>query len=127
MDLLEIDPIPGAILMQGDFLAPDAPDRIKTALNGEADLVLSDMSPSTTGHTATDHIRIMALTEVAADFAFQILAPNGAFVAKVFQGGAEKAFLQALQKNFTKVRHVKPPASRPESPETYVVATGFRG
>jgi 23S rRNA (uridine2552-2'-O)-methyltransferase len=89
--------------------------------------VLSDMSPSTTGHSATDHLRIMGLTEVAADFAFQILAPNGAFVAKVFQGGAEKELLQLLQKNFTKIRHVKPPASRPESPETYVVATGFRG
>ena len=127
MDLLAIDPIPGATLIQGDFLAPDAPDRINAVLGGQADLVLSDMSPSTTGHSATDHLRIMGLTEVAADFAFQILAPNGAFVAKVFQGGAEKELLQLLQKNFTKIRHVKPPASRPESPETYVVATGFRG
>jgi len=126
IDLLPIDPIAGATLLQGDFLDPAAPDKLKALLGGQADIVLSDMSPSTTGHATTDHLRIMGLTEVAAEFAFEVLAPGGAFVAKVFQGGAERELLVALQRHFTKVRHVKPAASRPESPETYVVATGFR-
>ena len=103
------------------------PERLRAELGGEADLVLSDMAPNTTGHAATDHIRIVALAEMALDFAVQVLAPGGAFVAKVFQGGSEKQILDALKRNFASVRHAKPPASRKESSELYVVATGFRG
>jgi 23S rRNA (uridine2552-2'-O)-methyltransferase len=97
------------------------------ALGGTADLVLSDMAPNTTGHGATDHLRIMALAELALDTALAALAPGGAFVAKVFQGGAERSFLDTLKRRFSAVRHVKPPASRKDSSELYVVATGFRG
>jgi 23S rRNA (uridine2552-2'-O)-methyltransferase len=96
-------------------------------LGGKADLVLSDMAPNTTGHSATDHLRIMALAELAAHFAREVLAPEGSFVAKVFQGGSERAMLDALKRDFTSVRHAKPPASRKESSELYVVAMGFRG
>jgi 23S rRNA (uridine2552-2'-O)-methyltransferase len=127
VDLLPMDPIPGAQLIQGDFGDADMPDRLTTALTGKADLVLSDMAPNTTGHAATDHLRIMALAELAAAFAREVLAPDGAFVAKVFQGGSERAMLQALKQNFASVRHAKPPASRKESSELYVVAMGFRG
>jgi 23S rRNA (uridine2552-2'-O)-methyltransferase len=126
-DLLPIDPIHGAVILQGDFTEPDMPDRLLAALGGGADLVLSDMAPNTTGHAATDHIRIVALAEMALDFAIQVLSPGGGFVAKVFQGGAEKPILDVLKRNFTSVRHAKPPASRKESSELYVVATGFRG
>ncbi len=94
---------------------------------GAADLVLSDMAPNTTGHGATDHLRIMALAESALQFAAQVLAPGGGFVAKVFQGGSERAMLEAMKRQFAAVRHAKPPASRKESSELYVVATGFRG
>lgn len=127
MDILEWDPVPGAITMQGDFLADDAPDRLKEALDGPADIVMSDMAAPTTGHPSTDHLRIIGLVEVALHFAMEVLAPGGAFVAKVFQGGTEKTLLDQLKKNFTVVRHAKPPASRQGSAETYVVATGFRG
>jgi len=126
VDLLPIDPIQGATLIQGDFTAPDMPERLTALLGGKADLVLSDMAPNTTGHVATDHLRIMALAEMALEFSLAILAPGGAFVAKLFQGGSEKEMLTRLKKNFSSVRHAKPPASRKESSELYVVATGFR-
>jgi 23S rRNA (uridine2552-2'-O)-methyltransferase len=100
---------------------------VEAALGGQADLVLSDMAPNTTGHGATDHLRIMALAELALDFALRVLAPGGGFVAKVFQGGSEKAFLALLKQRFAQVRHAKPPASRKDSAELYVVATGFKG
>jgi len=127
IDLQEIEPIPGAILLQGDFLEEDAPETLKAALGGLADAVLSDMAAASTGHAATDHLRIMALAETALDFAVQVLAPGGVFVAKVLQGGGERALLDILRRNFARVAHVKPPASRKDSAELYVVATGFRG
>jgi 23S rRNA (uridine2552-2'-O)-methyltransferase len=127
VDLLPIDPIPGAMLIQGDFNDTEMPERLAAALGGKADLVLSDMAPNTTGHAATDHLRIMALAESAAAFAREALAPDGVFVAKVFQGGSERAMLEALKRDFVSVRHAKPPASRKESSELYVIATGFRG
>ena len=127
IDLLPIDPIGGATLLQGDFQDAAAEQQVIAALAGQADLVLSDMAPNTTGHAATDHLRIMALAELALDFALRVLAPGGGFVAKVFQGGSEKAFLDSLKRNFAVVRHAKPPASRKDSAELYVVATGFRG
>jgi len=113
--------------LQGDFREPDAADRIRDALGGPADLVLSDMAAPATGHAATDHLRIVALAEDAFAFAVTILKPGGAFVAKVFQGGATGDLLAALKRAFAEVRHAKPPASRAESAETYVVAKGFRG
>ena len=127
LDLLPIDPIRGAILIQGDFTAPDTPERLAAALGGPADVVLSDLAPNTTGHAPTDHLRIMALAELALDFAVTILAPGGSFVAKVFQGGSERAMLARMKRCFVSVRHAKPPASRKESSELYLVATGFRG
>ncbi len=127
MDLLAVEPILGATFVQGDFTDPDMPARLMAELGSEADLVLSDMAPNTTGHAATDHIRIVALAEMALDFALKVLAPGGAFVAKVFQGGSEKQILDVLKRNFTLVRHAKPPASRQQSSELYVVATGFKG
>jgi 23S rRNA (uridine2552-2'-O)-methyltransferase len=126
LDLLEMDPIPGATLLVGDFQDEAAERAVLEALDGPADLVLSDMAPNTTGHTATDHLRIMALAELALDFAVKVLKPGGGFVAKLFQGGAERAILERLRRHFAEVRHAKPPASRKESPETYIVATGFR-
>jgi 23S rRNA (uridine2552-2'-O)-methyltransferase len=127
LDLLPVDPVAGATLLQGDFNDADAPARLIDVLGGKADLVLSDMAPNTTGHAATDHIRIIALAELALDFATQVLAPGGAFVAKVFQGGSERAMLEPMKRLFASVRHAKPPASRKESSESYVVAVGFRG
>jgi 23S rRNA (uridine2552-2'-O)-methyltransferase len=127
IDLLPTDPVPGATLFAGDFRDPAAADRVRAALGGPADLVLSDMAAPATGHAATDHLRIVALAEEALAFAETVLRPGGAFVAKVFQGGAEGALLAALKRGFALVRHAKPPASRAESAETYVVATGFRG
>ena len=127
LDILAMEPVPGAMVLCGDFLDPDAPARIEAALGGKADLVLSDMAPNTTGHAATDHIRIMALAETALEFALEVLAEGGAFVAKVFQGGSEREMLTKLKLSFASVRHAKPPASRKESSELYVVATGFRG
>jgi 23S rRNA (uridine2552-2'-O)-methyltransferase len=127
IDLLEIEPIEGATLMQGDFTHDDAPEKLKEALNGKADLVLSDMAANTMGDKATDHLRIMILAELAADFAVSIMAPGGAFVCKLFQGGAEKSLLDTLKQNFSSVKHAKPAASRQDSAETYIVATGFKG
>ncbi len=127
IDILPWDPVPGATVLTHDFLDDAAPDMLKEALDGPADVVLSDMAAPTTGHAATDHLRIIGMVEVALDFAFQVLAPNGCFVAKVFQGGTEKTLLDTLKRNFSTVRHAKPPASRAESAETYVVAMGFRG
>ena len=127
VDLLPIDKIQGAQLIVGDFNDPEMPGILTEMLGGKADLVLSDMAPNTTGHAATDHLRIIALAEMALEFAMEILAPGGAFVAKVFQGGTEKDMLTPMKKHFAVVRHAKPPASRKESSELYVVATGFRG
>ena len=126
IDLLPIQPMDHAEFITMDFLAPEAPDKLKQMLKGEADLVLSDMAHSTTGHARTDHIRVMALAEAAAMFAMEVLAPGGAFVCKFFQGGAEKILLDELKQHFAKVKHAKPAASRRESSETYLVATGFR-
>ena len=127
LDILPMDPVPGATTMQADFLEEGAADKLKEALGGSADLVLSDMAAPTTGHQQTDHLRIMGLAEAAYDFAEEVLAPGGAFVAKLFQGGAERSLLDRLRRDFAVVKHAKPPASRAESSETYVVATGFRG
>ena len=127
LDLLPIDPIPGVTFLQMDFMADDAPEALVAIIGTGADLVLSDMSPNTTGHAPTDHTRIMGLVEAAYEFATQILKPDGAFVAKVFKGGTENEILTMMKKNFAKVQHVKPPSSRKESAEQYVVATGFRG
>ena len=126
VDLLPIDEIAGATLLQGDFHDPDMPARLAELLGGQADIVLSDMAPNTSGHAPTDHLRIMALAELALDFATQILAPGGAFVTKLFQGGSERTMLTTLKQRFATVRHAKPPASRKDSSELYVVATGFR-
>ncbi len=127
VDLNPTDLIPGVTILQGDFREPDTADRIRDALGGPADLVLSDMAAPATGHAATDHLRIVALAEDAFAFAATILKPGGAFIAKVFQGGAEGELLAALKRAFAEVRHAKPAASRAESAETYVIAKGFRG
>ena len=127
VDLLAIEPIAGATLIQGDFEDAGMPGRLTALLGGAPDLVLSDMAPNTTGHAATDHIRIMGLAELALDFACGVLAPGGAFVAKVFQGGSEREMLVPMKRRFATVKHAKPPASRKESSELYVVAQGFRG
>jgi 23S rRNA (uridine2552-2'-O)-methyltransferase len=126
VDLLPMDPVPGSEVLLGDFTEPAIQAQLIEMLGGKADLVLSDMAPNTTGHTATDHLRIMALAEAALEFAVEVLAEGGAFVAKVFQGGAERQMLDRLKRRFASVRHAKPPASRKESSELYVVATGFR-
>jgi len=127
IDLAATASLPGATLLPGDVRDPDTLDVLRSALGGPADVVLSDMAPATTGHAATDHLRIVALAEEALDLASQILKPGGAFVAKMFQGGATGALLAALRRDFAHLRHAKPPASRAESAETYVIATGFRG
>jgi 23S rRNA (uridine2552-2'-O)-methyltransferase len=127
LDLLPIDPIHGAVLLQGDFNDPEMPARLIEALGGKADIVLSDMAPNTTGHTATDHLRIVGLAELALDFALTVLNDGGTFVAKLFQGGSEGTMLTLLKRHFVNVRHAKPPASRKGSSELYVVAMGFRG
>jgi 23S rRNA (uridine2552-2'-O)-methyltransferase len=126
MDLAETAPIIGATILRADVHDDAAVTAITAELGGLADLVLSDMAPSTTGHAATDHLRIVALAEAAFLLAERILKPGGAFVAKVFQGGAEGALLAQLKQVFAELRHAKPPASRAESAETYVVAKGFR-
>lgn len=126
VDLLEVAAAPGVVLIQGDFTAPDIQARVRSALGGPADLVLSDMAPNTTGHRTTDHLRIMGLIESAVDFAFVTLAPGGAFVAKAFQGGETEALLRRLKGRFASVRNVKPRSSRAESSEVYIVAKGFR-
>jgi 23S rRNA (uridine2552-2'-O)-methyltransferase len=126
LDLLPMDPIAGAVVLQGDFEDAASEAAVREALGGPADLVLSDMAPNTTGHAATDNLRIAALAELALDFAEAVLAPGGGFVAKLFQGGAERELLTRLKARFAIVRHAKPPASRKDSSELYVVATGFR-
>ena len=126
LDLQEMDSLPGATLIIQDFMDDDAPDRIKAALDGPADLVMSDMAAHATGHRQTDHMRIMMLCEAAFDFACEVLAPGGAFVAKVLKGGTENELLALMKRRFTTVKHAKPPASRADSAESYVVATGFR-
>lgn len=127
IDLLEVEPVAGATIIQLDFLDPRAPDILKGMLDGPADVVLSDMAANTTGHTQTDHLRIMGLAEAAYAFAAEVLAPGGAFVCKLFKGGAEKDLSDALKRDFALVRNAKPPASRADSAESYIVATGFRG
>ena len=126
IDLLETDPIGGAQILVGDITEPDMLDAVFDAIEGKADAVLSDMAAATTGHRPTDHLRTMALLEIALDFAVQILTPGGTFLAKAFRGGAEKPLMDLLHKHFEKVRHIKPPASRAESVETYLLATGFK-
>jgi 23S rRNA (uridine2552-2'-O)-methyltransferase len=126
VDLLAMDPIPGATTLQGDFTDPEMQEKLAALVGGQADIVLSDMAPNTTGHAATDHIRIMALAELAFAFAAEMLADGGHFVAKVFQGGSERDMLAAMKRSFATVRHAKPPSSRKESSELYVVASGFR-
>jgi 23S rRNA (uridine2552-2'-O)-methyltransferase len=128
VDLLDMEPLPGVVLLTKNFLEDDAPATIEAALGGRpADVVLSDMAAPTTGHRQTDHLRTIHLCEVAADFAVSVLKPGGHFVAKVFRGGTESELLALLKRSFTSVHHVKPPASRPESVELYLVAKGFRG
>ena len=128
LDCLAMDALPGVTVLEADFLDADAPTRISYALGGgKANVVLSDMAASTTGHKATDHLRTVALCEAAAAFACESLAPGGTFLAKVFRGGTEQTLLAGLKRDFEKVRHVKPPASRADSPELYLLATGFRG
>lgn len=127
IDVAETAPLPGATLLSGDIRDPATPAALTAELGGPADIVLSDMAPPATGHAATDHLRIIALAEDAFAVASQILKPGGAFVAKVYQGGAEGTLLTALKRDFIELRHAKPPSSRSESAETYVVATGFRG
>ena len=127
VDLLPMDPVQGATILVGDFMDDTMPGQLAELLGGKADLVLSDMAPNTTGHNATDHLRIMGLADLALHFAVEMLAPGGAFVAKVFQGGSEKSMLEQMKRHFTTVRHAKPPASRKGSSELYVVATCFKG
>lgn len=127
VDLLPIEPVTGATFLQADINDPALPAQLATLLGGPVDLVLSDMAPNTTGHSATDHLRIVAIAELALVMAEDMLAPGGTFVAKVFQGGAEREMLARMKLAFASVRHAKPPASRKESSELYVVATGFRG
>ncbi|MGC6535984.1 MAG: RlmE family RNA methyltransferase [Candidatus Puniceispirillaceae bacterium] len=125
IDLLETDPIGGAHILVGDITDDAMLDSVFQAIDGKADVVLSDMAAATTGHRATDHLRTMALLELALDFAIQVLTPGGTFLAKAFRGGAEKPLMDLLHARFEKVRHIKPPASRAESVETYILATGF--
>ena len=127
IDLLPVDPLPGVTLLQMDFMADEAPDRLIAELGQAPDLIVSDMAANTVGHAQTDHLRTMGLVEAAADFAVQVLVPGGAFVAKVFAGGTDTELLAILKRNFTSVKHAKPPASRKGSVEWYVVAQGFKG
>jgi 23S rRNA (uridine2552-2'-O)-methyltransferase len=127
IDLLSIEPIAGADFAVIDFNAPDAPERLKQMLGGPADGVLTDMAANATGHRKTDHLRIVALAELAAEFAREVLSPGGFFLAKVLQGGTESDLLASLKRDFAKVHHAKPAASRADSAELYVLATGFRG
>ena len=127
IDLLETDPIGGAQILVGDITDPEMVDAVFNAIEGRADLVMSDMAAATTGHRNTDHLRTMGLLEIALDFAIEVLTLNGTFLAKAFRGGAEKELMDNLHSHFEKVRHIKPPASRAESVETYILATGFKG
>ena len=126
-DILDMEPVAGAELLVADLLDPETPERLKQALGGPADVVLSDMAAATTGHRATDHLRTTALIEAALDVAEAVLKPGGSFVGKVFQGGAAGDLLARIKRGFRSVRHVKPPASRAESVELYLVAQGFKG
>ncbi|MAN79188.1 MAG: 23S rRNA methyltransferase [Rhodospirillaceae bacterium] len=126
VDIQGMDAVAGATVMLLDFMDPEAPDRIKDALTGPADVVLSDMAAPATGHRQTDHLRIMGLCEAAFYFACEVLSPGGAFVAKVLKGGTENELLAQMKRRFAVVKHAKPPASRADSAESYVVATGFR-
>ena len=126
IDILETTPIAGATMICQDFTTEDAPEKLKSLLNGPADIVMSDMAANTTGHQQTDHLRTIGLVEVAYEFAKEVLSEGGIFIAKVFQGGAEGNLLADMKKNFTKVSHYNPDASRQGSPETYVVAQGFK-
>jgi len=125
-DVLDIEAIPGVVFLQADLTDPDVPDQLKAALGGPADVVLTDMAAPTTGHRATDHLRTIALVEIALEVDIDTLKPGGAFVGKVFQGGATGELLARMKQHFREVRHVKPPASRAESVELYVVALGFK-
>lgn len=127
IDLLETDPIGGAQIIVGDITEPEMVDAVFKVIEGRADLVMSDMAAATTGHRNTDHLRTMGLLEIALDFAIEVLTPQGTFLAKAFRGGAEKELMDNLHAHFEKVRHIKPPASRAESVETYILATGFKG
>lgn len=127
VDLQEVEPIAGAEIHQLDFLDEDADRQVKEWLGGPADVVMSDMAASSSGHKGTDHLRIVALVEAAAQFAFDVLEPGGTFIAKVLAGGAEQTLQTTLKQNFDKVANVKPPASRSDSSEKFVVAMGFRG
>ena len=127
VDLLSIDPIPPAKIIQADFTDPGCGDRLIELLGGPPDLILSDMAPNTTGHRETDHLRIIGLIEAAIDFALEVLKPGGAFVTKAFQGGETAGVVANLKRNFSAVRHAKPKASRSDSSEVYIVATGFKG
>jgi 23S rRNA (uridine2552-2'-O)-methyltransferase len=127
IDVLAMDAVPGVDFLRLDFLDPSAPARLKAMLGGPADVVLSDMAANTTGHAKTDHLKIVALVEAAAEFAREVLAPGGSFLAKVLQGGTEGAVLAALKRDFATVKHMKPAASRSDSAELYLLATGFRG
>ena len=127
LDVLEMKPIAGVDFLHLDFLDDGAPARLKGILDGKADVVLSDMASNATGHRPTDHLRIMALAEAAVEFAREVLAQGGAFLCKVLQGGTEATLLAALKRDFATVKHVKPPASRSDSAELYLLARGFRG
>ncbi len=127
LDILEMNPIPGVAFLHLDFLDNAAPDRLKDLLGGKADVVLSDMAANATGHRQTDHLRIMALAEAAALFAREVLKTGGNFLCKVLQGGTEATLLAELKRDFESVKHVKPPASRTDSAELYLLARGFRG
>jgi 23S rRNA (uridine2552-2'-O)-methyltransferase len=127
IDILDMDAVPGVQFEKMDFLDPSAPEKLKAMLGGPADVVLSDMAANATGHARTDHLKIMALVELAADFAREVLAPGGAFLSKVLQGGTEASLLAALKRDFKTVKHIKPPSSRADSAELYLLATGFRG
>ncbi len=127
IDLLPTDPIEGVTILQMDLMADEAPELLKDALGGPADLVLSDMAANTVGHAQTDHLRTMALVEAGLEFAKDVLSPGGAFVAKVLAGGADSQLVAELKRHFATVKHAKPPASRKDSSEWYVVAQGFKG
>ena len=127
LDILDMKPIPGVEFLHLDFLDASAPERLQALLDGKADVLLSDMAANTTGHRQTDHLRIMALAEAAALFAREVLAEGGTFLCKVLQGGTEAALLAELKRDFASVKHVKPPASRSDSAELYLLARGFRG
>ena len=127
IDLLPTEPLEGVTILQMDFMNEDAPDRLREAIGGPADLVLSDMAANTVGHPQTDHLRTMALVEAGLEFAREVLRPGGAYVAKVLAGGADHALVAELKRSFATVKHAKPPASRKDSSEWYVVAQGFKG